>query len=192
MVLEVDGANEAARGVVRFGRLVDVDARQDFRGILVELDGAAVAGRGLLTAVEKSGRVSGPKPRIEIMLARPLLRWEATPGRRAMASPIDVIGQFADVFGGDRFDDWFPNLLLALRFAAKLESRSRRSAGAGSARGFAAVSLGGGVVGCAAAVAALASPVMTGWAVVDGVLGPGRASGTVIAMGLPQLQDASA
>src|SRR5437588_11151423 len=85
---EVDAADEPASGVVRLGRLVDVNSGENFGRILIEFDGAAVVGRRLLAAIERCGRE---------------VRTEATDGDDLRAAVVTLRGKARK--SCDRFRD---------------------------------------------------------------------------------------
>ena len=88
-------------------RLVDDDLADDFGRILVELDAAVVVGRGLLAAVQQGLREVGAEAADgdDVGAAAGALRRDA--GQAGDRFADAVVGQLADVFGGDRFDDLF-------------------------------------------------------------------------------------
>ena len=109
---DVDGADQALADQAGARRLVDVDLADDLRRILVELDGAVVAGRGLLAAVQQGHREIGAEAadRDDVGAARQALRGQA--GKAGDRFGDRGVGELADILGRDRLDDLVLLLLL--------------------------------------------------------------------------------
>ncbi len=87
------------------GGLVDVDVLEELRRILVEFDAAVVAGGDLLAAVEQRRREVGPEAADRQVLVAPVEALRGNAGQAGERVGDRYVGQLADVFGRDRFDD---------------------------------------------------------------------------------------
>ncbi len=102
---QIDRARQAHAGDVGIGALVDHHRRQQFGRILIELDRAVVARARLGAAVEQHGGEIWRKPADgdDLGAAGNALRGEA--GQAGDRFGDRDVGQLADFFGRDRFDD---------------------------------------------------------------------------------------
>ena len=105
----VDRADEALADQAGGGRLVNHDLIDHLGRVLVEFDGAVVAGGGLFAAVEQRLREVRTKAadRDDVGAAVQPLRGHARQAGDGFADGI--VGQLADVFGGHRFQDQVAN-----------------------------------------------------------------------------------
>ena len=102
---QVGRTSQTHAGDAGVRRLVDHDAAQQFRRILVKLDRAVVARTGLLAAIEQRGGEVGREPaqRDHLRAAVDTLGGEAGQARDRFRDRL--VGQLADVFGRNGFDD---------------------------------------------------------------------------------------
>ena len=102
---QIDRARQAHAGDVGIGALVDHHRRQQFGRILIEFDRAVVARARLGAAVEQHGGEIWRKPADgdDLGAAGNALRGEA--GQAGDRFGDRDVGQLADFFGRDRFDD---------------------------------------------------------------------------------------
>ena len=102
---QVDGARETLADKAGVRGLVDGDAVDEFGRILVELDAAVVARADLFATIEE--RISEVRRETahgdDLRAARDTLGGEAGEARDRLRD--GNVGQLADVFGGNRFDD---------------------------------------------------------------------------------------
>jgi len=85
--------------------LVNLDRVDQFRRVLVELDGAVFAVLTLLAAVHQVPLKSGPQPRMLMgFRSASIERWAVTPGRRS-AVRDSRIRHLADVFAAIAYTD---------------------------------------------------------------------------------------
>ena len=103
---------KAAGRMIGLGRLVDVHAGENFRRILIELDGAAVVGRRLLAPVESGGREIRSEATNRDDVRAAVVPLCCKPGRRAINSPMLLSGSLPMSSAIDRFDDGLGILLL--------------------------------------------------------------------------------
>ena len=101
----VHRAGQPLAGQPRLGRLVDHHGLKQFRGVLIELDTAVVAGAHLLAAVqERCGEIGRQAANADDLLAavQPLPRQAR---QTCQGFGDTVVGKLADVFGGYRLHD---------------------------------------------------------------------------------------
>ena len=118
----VDGARQALAHERGVRRLVDDHAGHQFGGVLVEFDAAVVAGADHLAAVEQRGGEVGRQAADadHLRAAADALRGQA--GQAGDRFGDGDVGQLADVFGRDGFDDR-GRFLLDRRLACSMPTR---------------------------------------------------------------------
>ena len=111
----VDGADQALADEAGRGGLVDIDLADDFGGVLVEFDRAAIAGGGLFAPVQQRlGEVRAEAANGDhVGAAVEPLRGDA--GQAGDRFPDRIVGQLADILGSDRFQDQVAVALLVDR-----------------------------------------------------------------------------
>ncbi|MNQ77438.1 hypothetical protein D3C85_923050 [compost metagenome] len=103
--LHVHRAGQALTGQGGVGRLIDDDAGHQLRGELVEFDAAVIAGRHHFAPVQQGGGEVRAEAANGDLLAAAIEALHGHAGQAGQGFSDRDVGQLADVFGRDDFDD---------------------------------------------------------------------------------------